>query len=106
MVAHGIAEGQYFIEGNKRVALAAMVVFLQINGYDLTAAQAERAEWIIALSAGLSSGWLAERIRKARDPELESPPTPNRAADPGRLARSSRSPNSDTHHATAAPAAT
>jgi len=74
VVAHGIAEGQYFIEANKRVALAAMVVFLQINGYDLTAAQAERAEWIIALSAGLSSGWLAERIRKARDPELESPP--------------------------------
>ncbi len=32
VLAHGIAEGQHFVEGNKRIALAAMRTFLFING--------------------------------------------------------------------------
>lgn len=42
-LAHGIAESQPFIEGNKRVALAAMRTFLGVNGYNVTASQADRA---------------------------------------------------------------
>src|SRR3712207_3825121 len=34
-LAHGLAEGQCFIEGNKRVALVAMRTFLLLNGYEL-----------------------------------------------------------------------
>jgi death-on-curing protein len=69
VLAHGIAEGQYFVEGNKRIALVAMGQFLQANGYELLATQPERAEWIIALSAGLGVEWLAEKVRAALDPE-------------------------------------
>jgi death-on-curing protein len=32
VLAHGIAEGQHFIDGNKRTALVAMLTFLEING--------------------------------------------------------------------------
>src|ERR1700744_5654020 len=32
VLAHGIAEGQQFIDGNKRTALIAMLAFLEING--------------------------------------------------------------------------
>jgi hypothetical protein len=32
VLAHGIAEGQSFLDGNKRVALIAMLTFLEVNG--------------------------------------------------------------------------
>ena len=64
-LAHGIAEGQHFLEGNKRVALVAMRTFLAVNGYGVDAPQEERADWILSLSAGLSVEGLADRIRRA-----------------------------------------
>jgi death on curing protein len=70
VLAHGIAQGQYCLEGNKRTALAALATFLQVNGHDLIASQPERAEWMLALSEGLTTDWLAERIREAIDPSL------------------------------------
>ena len=33
VLAHGIAEGQTFIDGNKRTGLVAMLTFLEINGF-------------------------------------------------------------------------
>jgi death-on-curing family protein len=63
VLAHGIAEGQHFVEGNKRTALAAMLLFLDQNGYALTASQPERADWILDLSAGLRPEILAQRLR-------------------------------------------
>ena len=63
VLAHGIAEGQHFIDGNKRTALVAMRTFLAINGFDVTASQAERAGWVLGLSAGLSVAALAEQLR-------------------------------------------
>lgn len=68
MIAHGIAEGQYFIEGNKRTALATMRTFLAVNGWDLLVSQEERAQWMIELSEGLSVDELADRIRAALFP--------------------------------------
>lgn len=64
-LAHGIAETQPFIEGNKRTALAALVTFLAVNGYELLASQEERADWILRLSAGMSIDALAGAIRRA-----------------------------------------
>ena len=32
VLAHGIAEGQSFVDGNKRLALVAMLTFLEVNG--------------------------------------------------------------------------
>jgi death-on-curing protein len=68
VLAHGIAEGQYFIEGNKRVALESMRTFLLINGYQLTASQEDRAAWILDLSEGGTAEELGERIRAALMP--------------------------------------
>ncbi len=64
-LAHGIAETQPFIEGNKRTALAALLTFLAVNGYELNASQDERADWILRLSAGLSIDELGQLIRRA-----------------------------------------
>ncbi len=64
VLTHGIAEGQPFIEGNKRTAGDACITFLEQNGYALTAAQEDVAAWILALSEGLSENDLADRIRR------------------------------------------
>ncbi|HTB70001.1 MAG TPA: type II toxin-antitoxin system death-on-curing family toxin [Solirubrobacteraceae bacterium] len=52
VLAHGIAEGQYFIDGNKRTALIAMLVFLEINGSRIEASDPELADWILGFSSG------------------------------------------------------
>jgi len=65
VLAHGIAEGQLFIDGNKRTALGAMRLFLLANGHALSASQTDRASWILELAGGLSEEGLAERIRGA-----------------------------------------
>jgi death-on-curing family protein len=54
MVAHGIAETQPFIDGNKRAALVVMLTFLEINGARVEATDRELADWIISFSAGAS----------------------------------------------------
>jgi len=63
VLAHGIAETQPFIDGNKRTALVAMLTFLEINGYRPRATDRELAEWIISLSRGTSPEQLAETLR-------------------------------------------
>jgi death-on-curing protein len=63
VLAHGIAETQPFIEGNKRTALAALRVFLLLNGYQVVAPQAERMAWMISLSEGTTAEALATQIR-------------------------------------------
>jgi death-on-curing protein len=68
VLAHGIAEGQSFLDGNKRLALVAMLTFLEVNGYHVDASDPELAEWIISLSAGTTAEQLAERIRTAMTP--------------------------------------
>lgn len=62
-LAHGIAESQAFIDGNKRLALVSMLTFLEVNGYQVTATDPELADWIIGLSAGTSPEHLAGLIR-------------------------------------------
>jgi hypothetical protein len=47
-LAHGLAEGQLFVDGNKRVALAALHTFLLVNGLQIDASQEERAHWILS----------------------------------------------------------
>ncbi|HEX6506263.1 MAG TPA: type II toxin-antitoxin system death-on-curing family toxin [Chloroflexota bacterium] len=64
-LAHAIAEGQPFLEGNKRIALIALRTFLAINGYYVTVSQEERADWMISLSRGQTVEQLSDRIRAA-----------------------------------------
>jgi death-on-curing protein len=63
-LAHGIAETQPFIDGNKRTALAAILTFIAVNGYELRTSQEERADWILRLSAGMDIDGLADAIRQ------------------------------------------
>ena len=62
-LAHGIAESQTFIDGNKRLALIALLTFLQVNGFEVEASDRELAAWIIGLSAGTTPVELAELVR-------------------------------------------
>lgn len=63
VLAHGVAEGQNFVEGNKRTALVALGLFLRLNGHTITASQEERADWMINLSADWTIDDLADAIR-------------------------------------------
>jgi len=36
VIAHDIAEGQHFMEGNKRTALVALRAFLLLNGFQVS----------------------------------------------------------------------
>jgi death-on-curing protein len=68
VLAHGIAEGQQFIDGNKRTALVAMLTFLEINGMEVNASDPELADWIISFSAGATPEEVARLIRSAAIP--------------------------------------
>lgn len=70
VLAHGIAETQPFIDGNKRTALVAMLTFLEINGRRVHATDRELADWIISFSAGVTPQMLAELLRS----RLVAPP--------------------------------
>lgn len=50
--AFGIARNHPFVDGNKRVAFLAMMIFLRLNGVVFAPSQAEAAAAILALAAG------------------------------------------------------
>jgi len=65
--AHGVATtaNHPFVDGNKRVALAILYVFLKMNGYRLEAPETEAVDVMIRLAAGELdepglSAWLKE----------------------------------------------
>lgn len=47
----GLAKNHAFLDGNKRIALAAIVVFLEINGHELTCSEAEETDAMLRISA-------------------------------------------------------
>jgi prophage maintenance system killer protein len=68
VLAHGIAEGQPFLDGNKRIAYLACKAFLRKNGYRFTIAEEVIAGWILQLSTGRGADWLAIQLRDAIAP--------------------------------------
>ena len=61
--AFGLAKNHAFVDGNKRIAFAAVDVFLQLNGFELTADEIEAVVVIQDLAAGeLSEPDLAKWI--------------------------------------------
>jgi death-on-curing protein len=68
VLAHGIAESQTFIDGNKRLALIAMLTFLAINRFSVEASDRELAAWMIGLSSGTTLTELAELVRARARP--------------------------------------
>lgn len=65
VLAHGIAEGQQFVDGNKRTALIAMLTFLEINGWRIEASDPELADWILSFSAGATPETVAQLLISA-----------------------------------------
>jgi len=71
----GIARNHPFIDGNKRTALASMIVFLNINGLALAAPQEMAAAIVLALAAGeigedVLTHWIADHIKPLDAPGI------------------------------------
>lgn len=69
----GIARNHPFIDGNKRTALASMIVFLGMNGLDLDAPQEAVTAIILSMAAGEVSEELLARWLKDHVVPLEAP---------------------------------
>jgi death-on-curing protein len=67
--AFGLAKNHPFVDGNKRAAFLATGVFLAINGYRLTASQADATIAMVGLAAGDIdeagfAAWLRQHITR------------------------------------------
>jgi death-on-curing protein len=61
---YGFARNHGFVDGNKRVALMAMYIFLALNGRELNAPEQETVNIMAAVAAGsLSEAELGEWVR-------------------------------------------
>ncbi len=64
----GLAKNHPFVDGNKRAAFLAVGLFLYLNGYRLTASQADATLTMFAVAAGeLDEAQFAEWIREHAD---------------------------------------
>jgi len=52
---YGFIKNHCFVDGNKRVALASVDVFLRINGYQLNASEVEAASFFLDLAGTLEA---------------------------------------------------
>ena len=67
--AFGICRNHPFVDGNKRTSLAALGIFLELNGYALTAPEPDAALTILELAQGtLAEPELAEWIKANSEP--------------------------------------
>ena len=67
--AWGLLRNHPFVDGNKRVALAAMVVFLDLNGWELSCSEAEETAMVLRAAAGeiteaAGRAWVLSNARK------------------------------------------
>ena len=70
--AYGIARNHPFVDGNKRTAFVASVLFLRMNGQQFHAEQAEAAVVFLRLAAGeFSEAELAEWFRRNANPPAD-----------------------------------
>ncbi|MDP9013003.1 MAG: type II toxin-antitoxin system death-on-curing family toxin [Pseudomonadota bacterium] len=74
--AFALARGHCFTDGNKRVALVTTDVFLQLNGYELTASDSpETVSMFRALASGeITEDQMADWIRLNSKPLTDCPP--------------------------------
>lgn len=54
---YGLATAHPYVDGNKRAAFLAMVIFLGLNGHELDASEPE----VVTVMLGLASGQMKER---------------------------------------------
>jgi len=65
---YGLAKNHCFIDGNKRVALAATTVFLRLNGFELVTSPTEAVAMMLRVASSDAtqedlSKWIAENIQ-------------------------------------------
>ena len=78
---HGIAHLHPFVDGNKRTSLVATLLFLRLNGLDITATPAERyAAWIALAAGDLDADALAAWLRACIKPLEQAMKTARRFA--------------------------
>ena len=71
----GIARNHPFVDGNKRTALASMIVFLNLNKLALVAPQETASAIVLALAAGeigedVLGRWIAGHVRPLEAPGI------------------------------------
>lgn len=66
--AWGLLRNHPFVDGNKRIAVAAMMVFLDLNGWELTCSEAEETAMVLRAAAGeiTEAVWTAWVQRSAK----------------------------------------
>lgn len=72
----GIARNHPFVDGNKRTALASMIVFLNLNALDLDAPPEAATAIVLALAAGeigedVLGRWIGDNIRPLDAPSIQ-----------------------------------
>jgi death-on-curing protein len=72
----GIARNHPFVDGNKRTALASMIVFLNLNKLALVAPQEAASAIVLALAAGeigedVLGRWIADNARPLEAPGIQ-----------------------------------
>jgi death-on-curing protein len=72
----GIARNHPFVDGNKRTALASMIVFLNLNRLDLDAPPETATAIVLALAAGeigedVLARWIADNIQPLDAPSIQ-----------------------------------
>ena len=71
----GFAKNHGYLDGNKRIALLALSVFLDLNGHDLTATEPEAVTVILGVASGeLGEAELAVWIRRSMAPRGATAP--------------------------------
>ncbi|MHB8509455.1 MAG: type II toxin-antitoxin system death-on-curing family toxin [Candidatus Dormibacteria bacterium] len=63
VLAHGIAQSQCFLDGDKRTALIAMTTFPALNGWDVGVPDARLAELILGFAHGVRPDQMADELR-------------------------------------------
>ena len=67
----GIVRNHPFVDGNKRAGFVAGILFLELNGFDFKASEADAAQAVMPLAAGTLDqagyrDWLQENSRRRR----------------------------------------
>ena len=70
---HSLARNQALVDGNKRLALAATIAFLGLNGYRLTLSNDDAYTLVIEIATGMLDDVsdIAERIRANIAPRIK-----------------------------------
>ncbi|HKM81035.1 MAG TPA: type II toxin-antitoxin system death-on-curing family toxin [Candidatus Acidoferrum sp.] len=73
----GIVRNHPFLDGNKRTGFVIGVLFLEMNGYRLTASEEDATQAVLGLAAGTLdetdfAAWMRANVKRQRGPKIGS----------------------------------